>query len=1390
MNRTVRNLLPALAVLLVIFLTLVRADASPAPGAGLSESGCAEHQVIVAFRPEAVTEPDSMDQILRASLGKDYTLVDPLVIDSGLKAALVASGRYRTKELIGLLSRNKDIVSADPNYLKSPLGYDTGYNYSLNDPLNKYSYQLNPPAARNTNGTGVSSFGRRTDNVVSTNAGGLWPANPDTGREVVVAVLDSGINRYHEDLKDVLWHNPGNIGLEGDIGYNFAEGGTDVTDTVGHGTHCAGIIAAAANNGKGIAGIGAGVNVKIMILANSPSKPITEDTDASQWDSYRFIKAMNYVLQAKRRGVNVVATSNSWGYGPGGYVYDEMLTKLGEEGIVNFFAAGNDCKDLDAMTDGPADTENPYALKVGAVDAFGKPAGFSNHGMTSTAFYAPGVNILSCAAETVYFPNLYTWEERRKTTEFYGQFTSATRIQGNTVVPESGDPDVKPFGALEMHAQLINEEADPSDLSRDTKLELSIDTDHTFTTDAMMKVTLRNAQAGAQYFLFFPFEKNPATTGRDNTQFSMLAFRAFEEGDMGAILRGGEIVLNEDGRYEVVAEGTYEYSNLRKDDGTAIHIRPEMENAEAQLVLSAEELGNRRIGLGICVTPSIPDDPNASMYGDIHFYIDSLGVSIPDAPLPDENHSYAIQSGTSMAAPSAAGCYALVAGRNPPLPGQSGADYSKAMIAKFLSAIQQNDALAALCSTGGMVDLSLLEDTNPSVSDAVCDVEAGTLTLSGQALTDEYRLGFRSLSDSGKITWLPSGSLTPEYSEDGQTLVISNAWPLFNTAAQFVVARSDTVIAKSAYFLVKGQPAPEKIHEEHTEMIRRVLLTDQAEETLYAYEMDSGTVSRWDGSQFCPVDGSDLQTALKAYFKAKGYSEEQMDDRHLTISVYRHESVLAAEGKVYEFAELTYIPDPDTSYDDYTKWFYLASMDYCSDQPSWNFREIENLTDAAEREVLTGTPDTFAVMDGKIFCFGAESESEKPFTFVLCLDMETGLWTQGRNMSEIPLSSGYTAVMDGKIYLLGALEGTRDALSRRVYSYDGDKWQRLRNIPFAGRHLGLENEENGRILAGIAAVDHGLMICNSSAEGCGNFYLYDTGNGELLPLYLTLTDGRTDPLTSPSAVRVGDWIWYTAMRENLDKDFCYELYRIPYRHLYTLDKEVYGYVTGSGESLRMAATRSSLDRLTFDRFRRLTVDGKAVPPAFYRTARGSLVLTPDNAWLDTLETGEHRLVFEFADGTAEAYLTVRAAAPFDPTKFEDVAVPSASFTFKTQWKGSNEQDIGFTLYKLGGTVYRHGFDRQPISQTEVRYSAWFPEEAACYVIAEPLQGYQIRYENIGVYAGITDCCCNGGTIVCYRIPKTGDDANLVLWVGCLLAGIALHFAMSITERKNKTHPSV
>ncbi|MBQ9301250.1 MAG: hypothetical protein IJ214_12155, partial [Clostridia bacterium] len=47
-----------------------------------------------------------------------------------------------------------------------------------------------------------------------------------------------------------------------------------------------------------------------------------------------------------------------------------------------------------------------------------------------------------------------------------------------------------------------------------------------------------------------------------------------------------------------------------------------------------------------------------------------------------------------------------------------------------------------------------------------------------------------------------------------------------------------------------------------------------------------------------------------------------------------------------------------------------------------------------------------------------------------------------------------------------------------------------------------------------------------------------------------------------------------------------------------------------------------------------------------------------------------------------------------------------------------------------------------------------------------------RYENIGAHAGETDRCYNGGTIINYKVPKTGDRADLRLWLGCVLLGVS------------------
>ena len=66
-----------------------------------------------------------------------------------------------------------------------------------------------------------------------------------------------------------MWENPGNIGLEGEHGYDYGMGDDDPMDNDGHGTHVAGIIAASVNNGEGVAGVAP--NAKIMRCA-SPMK--------------------------------------------------------------------------------------------------------------------------------------------------------------------------------------------------------------------------------------------------------------------------------------------------------------------------------------------------------------------------------------------------------------------------------------------------------------------------------------------------------------------------------------------------------------------------------------------------------------------------------------------------------------------------------------------------------------------------------------------------------------------------------------------------------------------------------------------------------------------------------------------------------------------------------------------------------------------------------------------------------------------------------------------------------------------------------------------------------------------------------------------------------------
>ncbi|WP_255298382.1 S8 family serine peptidase [Brevibacillus dissolubilis] len=283
-----------------------------------------EHEVVVNFSPEPTSA--QLQKLLKETNSK--------IKRDNTTAMIIKSKTMTTNQLMKYFAEHPDSVYAEPNYLLLP------NNTRPNDILYN-RYQWNLPLI------GLEQ---------------AWDVNRGS-KEVTVAVVDTGIDLTHPEFSGKLT-----------TGFNVLTGDAKPMDDNGHGTHCAGVIAARTNNREGIAGMS--WNSKIM-----PIKAIGADGSGTAFDIAEGIR------WATDHGADVI--SLSVGNYTASAALKEACSYAYKHNVVLIAASGNDATNQPSY---PA--AYPEVMSVGAVDNHRQIADFSNYG-NYIDVVAPGVDIPS-----------------------------------------------------------------------------------------------------------------------------------------------------------------------------------------------------------------------------------------------------------------------------------------------------------------------------------------------------------------------------------------------------------------------------------------------------------------------------------------------------------------------------------------------------------------------------------------------------------------------------------------------------------------------------------------------------------------------------------------------------------------------------------------------------------------------------------------------------------------------------------------------------------------------------------------------------------------------------------------------------------------------------------
>ncbi len=345
--------------------------------------------ILVRFRSEAV----GLSAATQALTAADLPIAADILSGTQIERAFRVVPGLQRVQLSGGVAVDAALAAyrADPRVLYAEPDYRVHLTISPNDP--QFASQW---ALQNVGQTG----GKLDADIDAPEAWDVTTGSSST----IVAVIDTGVDYTHPDLAANTWVNAAELngtpgrdddgnGYADDLyGYDFVNHDGNPMDDHNHGTHVAGTIGAAGNNGVGVAGINWHVRIMALKFLDASGSGSTSDA----------IEALNYAVA---NGVKV--SNNSWGGDPYSQALYDAVRNARDAGHVFVTAAGNGNifgigQNNDAAPFYPASYDLDNIVAVAATDHNDNLAVFSNYGAAGVDLAAPGVNILSTTRNNTY----------------------------------------------------------------------------------------------------------------------------------------------------------------------------------------------------------------------------------------------------------------------------------------------------------------------------------------------------------------------------------------------------------------------------------------------------------------------------------------------------------------------------------------------------------------------------------------------------------------------------------------------------------------------------------------------------------------------------------------------------------------------------------------------------------------------------------------------------------------------------------------------------------------------------------------------------------------------------------------------------------------------------